>query len=252
MNNISDLSRKSFKAFPLDWDTEYFGVKSAKVILTDSTTKDEQNEILAYCSKFDFVTITNLNSKNENNVWIGKKTKAFLTDMNIQFTKQIKRQPHIIDKFTSVYNCFPKNEDILKIAQDAFLYSRFFNDPWLPKVQAQNIYVHWTKCAFNKPEKYFVIIKRNTQIAGYLLFSINLKDLFATIELIAVDEVFRGHNIGKSLITGLETFVYEKGIKTIKVGTQVDNVSATGFYLANGFQYVSCSSIYHYWPNKFV
>ncbi|OEF99883.1 hypothetical protein BHF71_01025 [Vulcanibacillus modesticaldus] len=250
MNNIAKLNSKSFEAFPLNWDTKYFGIKSAKVVLNDSISEVEQYEILDYCNKYDFVTITNLGNINQNNIWIGEKTKAFLTDMNIQFVKPINKQSSIVDEFTNVYNSFPRNENILNIAQKAFLYSRFFNDPYLPKEQARNIYVHWTECAFDKPEKYFVIVQRNGEIAGYLLFSMNLEYSFATIELIAVDDKFRGQNIGKLLIAGLEFFAHEKGIKLIKVGTQVDNVLAIKFYNASGFQYVSINSVYHYWPNK--
>ncbi len=227
MNNIAKHSSETFEAYPLDWDTKYFGVRSAKVVLKDSVSEAEQDKILNYCSRFDF-----------------------LTDMNIQFIKRINKQSKILDEFTNVYNSFPINEDVLKISQDAFLYSRFFNDPYLPKEKAQNIYVHWTNCAFENSEKYFVITEITNKVVGYLLFSINIKQSFVTIELIAVDKTFRGQNIGKLLIAGLEFFAYEKGIKLIKVGTQTDNVSAVRFYNACGFQYASCNSIYHYWPNK--
>jgi ribosomal protein S18 acetylase RimI-like enzyme len=250
MNNIAKHSSETFEAYPLDWDTKYFGVRSAKVVLKDSVSEAEQDKILNYCSRFDFVTINNLGNNKENNIWLGKKTKAFLTDMNIQFIKRINKQSKILDEFTNVYNSFPINEDVLKISQDAFLYSRFFNDPYLPKEKAQNIYVHWTNCAFENSEKYFVITEITNKVVGYLLFSINIKQSFVTIELIAVDKTFRGQNIGKLLIAGLEFFAYEKGIKLIKVGTQTDNVSAVRFYNACGFQYASCNSIYHYWPNK--
>jgi ribosomal protein S18 acetylase RimI-like enzyme len=250
MNNIAKLSSESFEAYPLGWDTEYFEVRSARVVLKDIIHEAEQDEILDYCSRFDFVTINNLGNNKENNIWIGKKTKAFLTDMNIQFVKQINIQSTIVDEFTNVYNSFPKNEDLLKIAQDAFLYSRFFNDSYLPKKKVQDIYVHWTNCAFNKSEKYFVITEINNKVAGYLLFSINVEQSFATIELIAVDKEFRGQNIGKRLISELELFVYGKGIKSIRVGTQVDNISAARFYNACGFQYTSCNSVYHFWPNE--
>ncbi|NPV45212.1 MAG: GNAT family N-acetyltransferase [Firmicutes bacterium] len=252
MNNISKLDSKTFELLPLDWDTDYFGVKSAKVVLKKKISKVEQDRILNYCHKFHFITISNLDNNNENNVWIGKRTKAFLTDLNIQFIKHINinTQSSTIDKFTNVYNSFPKNKDVLRIAQKAFLYSRFFNDPYLPKEKAQSIYLHWTDCAFNKPEKYFVITERNDKIAGYLLFFINFEKRYATIELIAVDEIFRSQSIGKSLIAKLEFFAFKKGIKSIKVGTQVDNVTAVRFYNACGFQYAGCSSIYHYWPGR--
>jgi len=57
-----------------------------------------------------------------------------------------------------------------------------------------------------------------------------------TIKLIAVGEKYTGQNIGKSLIRNLENYLYKKGVKTIKVGTQIDNIFATNFYIANGFK----------------
>lgn len=250
MNNTVKLGNKSSEIFPLNWDTDYFGIKSAKVILKDIVSEAEQCEIINRCNEFDFVTITNLNNHNKNNIWIGEKTDAFLTDLNIQFIKHVNNGLNSFDQYTYTNNSFPRNEKILKIAQNAFTTSRFYNDPYLPKEQAKNIYVHWTECAFNKAEKYFIVTEKQSEIVGYLLFSINFKSCFAIIELIAVDDAFRGQNIGKTLIAGIEDFIYKKGIRSIKVGTQVDNVSAIRFYNACGFQYVSCNSIYHYWPNR--
>jgi ribosomal protein S18 acetylase RimI-like enzyme len=247
MNTV--INKKSFEAFVLDWDTNYFNVKSAKVILKDNLSKNDKKEILEYCNNFEFITISNLNNNSENNIWIAQKTKSFLADMNVQFIKNIDKPSIKMDKFTNVYNLFPENEDLLNISKKSFLYSRFFNDPYLPKEKSQNIYLQWTKNSFNKLEKYFVITKINEKIAGYILFSMNLVNSFAIIELIAVDEKFRGKGIGKSLMTGLENFTYEKGVKVIRVGTQVDNISAIRFYNTCGFKYLNCNSIYHYWPN---
>lgn len=244
------LSGISFEAFPLVWDTDYFGVQSARVILKDAVSKSEQEKIIDYCSNFEFVTFSNLRNKQENNTWIGSDTTAFLTDLNMQFTKHIDEQSRVHDNFINIYNAFPRNEEVLKIAQHAYLYSRFFNDPWLPREKAQNVYVHWTSCAFNKPEKYFVIAEKNHKIIGYLLFFINEEHANAVIELIATSNLHRGQNIGGSLMANLESFAFEKGLKTIKVGTQADNILGVRFYNKCGFQYILCNSIYHYWPNR--
>ena len=249
MKNISKINSKYYEAYPLDWDTEYFGVKSAKVILKGNVSETEQNEILNFCSKYEFVSIFNLDNNSYNNFWIGKKTKAFLTDINIQFVKQINKKLISTDKFTNIYNSYTKNQDVLKIAKEAFLYSRFYNDPNLLKEKAQNVYCHWTECAFNKSDKYFIIAQRNGEVAGYLLFSINLEYSFATIELIAVRQKYKGQKVGRSLIINLENFAYENRIKFIKVGTQVDNISAVRFYNSCDFKYLGSRSIYHYWLN---
>lgn len=247
MDSLTKLSGENYECFPLDWDTEYFGVESARVNLKGVVTEEGQVEILDYCKAFEFVTISNIGNIKENNQWIGKSSSAFLTDINIQFIKNIKDEPSFLDKLTEAYKSYPRNGKILSIAESAFSYSRFFNDPSLPEKQAKNIYLHWTECAFNQDNKYFVVANRNNEVAGYILFSMNKEKQAVTIELIAVDEKFRGQRVGKSLISVVESLAYKNEIKNIKVGTQIDNASAIQFYISCGFQYVSCSSVYHLW-----
>ena len=250
INSMKKLWGKSFEAFTLDWDTIYFDVKSAKVILKEDVCEDERNKLMSYLNTFDFITIINLGNNYYNNLWIGKETRAFLTDINIQLIKQINNRPIQVDESTNVCVGYPRDEHILKIAKKSFIYSRFFNDPWLPEDKAKSIYVHWTECAFDKPDRYFIITKRQGKIAGYLIFSINLEIYLATIELVAVDDVYKGQNVGKSLIDELKIFACMRGIRSVKVGTQIENIIATKFYNRCGFQYASCNAVYHYWPQK--
>jgi ribosomal protein S18 acetylase RimI-like enzyme len=250
MNDILKLNEEYFECFPLEWDSDYFGLESARVVLKGIVNEEEQDRIIKYCKRFEFVTITNIGNCKENNHWIGKNTNAFLTDMNIQFIKSIDREPDFKDKFTKIHNSYYRDERVINIAQSAFQYSRFFNDPALPEVQAQNIYLHWTRCAFEKADKYFVIANRNDEVTGYILFSLEKSKSIATIELIAVDKKFRGQRVGKSLISQMESFAYNNGIKAIRVGTQIDNANAAQFYTCCGFKYINCSSVYHLWLSK--
>jgi dTDP-4-amino-4,6-dideoxy-D-galactose acyltransferase len=250
MSDSLKLKGEKYECFPLDWDTDYFKIKSARVILKGIISKEEQENILEYCKQFQFVTISNVGNLKENNHWIGNKAKAFLTDMNIQFTKKITEEPDFSDELSEIYKSYLRDGKVVSIAKSAFHYSRFFNDPDLPKEKAENIYLHWTECAFGQAGKYFVIAKRNGEVAGYILFSINKLGNSATIELIAVDEKFRGQKVGKSLVSRMESFMHTNGIEKINVGTQVDNITATNFYIASGFQYVSCSSVYHLWMDE--
>jgi ribosomal protein S18 acetylase RimI-like enzyme len=247
MLNLNKIVGINYECIPLAWDTDYFGIKSARINLASDVDEVGQNEIIDFCSKYDFITILNLNNIKDNNQWIGSKTTAFLADVNIQFLKELKGLPQIMDESTVVFRNYKRNEEIINIAGNSFMHSRFFNDPNLPIKEASNIYLHWTECAFENDDKYFVICKRDNQIAGYILFSINATDQTAIIELIAVHEYFRGQRVGKSLIQTMETYLIEKNIKKIKVGTQVDNVSAAQFYNSVGFKYVSCSAVYHLW-----
>ncbi len=239
------MSNKNYECKLLQWDTDYFGVNSARVNLNGIVDKKGQYEIIEFCKNYEFVTISNLDNIKENNYWIGKRTAAFLADMNIQFLKILGDKPDCQDKKTNVTNNLSRNEQIVDIARKSFNYSRFFNDPKLPQEQAKNIYLHWTECAFGQENKYFVISEREGNVAGYILFSLNEDS--SVIELIAVDEKYQGQRVGKSLIHTMESFVIDQGIQKIKVGTQVNNISATQFYTAMGFKYVSCGSVYHLW-----
>ena len=237
----------NFECIPLKWDTDYFGIQSARVNLTDIVDEVEQNQIFEFMKGFEFVTILNMNNASENNYWVGNRTNAFLADMNIQFVKVLENKPSFQDENTYVLNHQGRSDEIIDLSRCAFKYSRFFNDPKLPQVQAKNIYLYWTECAFNRDDKYFVVAKREEHVAGYILFSIHEHN--SVIELIAVDKKYQGQGVGTSLIYKMESFVMDKGIKKIKVGTQVDNISAIGFYHAVGFQYVNCGSVYHLWKS---
>lgn len=239
------MSNKNYELRSLQWDTDYFGVRSARVNLSGIVGKKGQDEILEFCKGYDFVTISNLNNIKENNHWIGNRTNAFLADLNIQFLKFLVDKSDYQDEKTYVVNSLSRDDRIVHISKKSFKFSRFFNDMKLSQEKAKEIYLYWTECAFGQKNKYFVISEREGTIAGYILFSFNEDS--SVIELIAVDEKYQGQKIGKSLIHAMELFVIDKGIRKIKVGTQVNNIYAAEFYNAMGFKYVSCSSMYHLW-----
>lgn len=239
------MSENNYECKFLEWDTDYFGVKSARVNLLGDVEEKGQEDILSFCKNYDFVTIANFENRNENNLWIGKNTAAFLVDVNIQFVKELHSLEKHSDDNTYVINNLLPNEEILEIAKKSFRYSRFFNDPNLTDNKSQNVYLHWTEGAFQKDSKYFVICEREDKIAGFLLFS--SEESFVTVELIAVDEAYQGQGVGKALIKAMESFVLDKDINKIKVGTQMNNIPAVQFYSKMGFTYVNCGSIYHIW-----
>lgn len=243
------MLNKNYECKSLKWDTDYFGINSARVNLSGVVDEQEQEKIIEFCKSYDFVTISNLGNIKENNHWIGTRTHAFLADMNIQFHKELTDKIDYRDERTYISNNLSRNAQIVDIARNSFNYSRFFNDPMLPEEQAKNIYNHWTDSAFNKENKYFVVYEREGSVKGYILFSIDEDS--SVIELIAVDENYQGQKVGKSMIQTMESFVMDQGINKIKVGTQLNNVLAAQFYTKMGFAYVSCGSTYHLWNGNY-
>lgn len=240
------MSKINYTIKELTWDTEYFGVSSARVDLWSVLSTLEQDELLGLIKDYDFTTIVNHNNTSENNYWIGLKSKAFLADVNVQFEKTVitSKKEELKDDVT-VSNNLVYNQVIVDIAKNSFNYSRFFNDPKLDFEKKKAIYSEWVTSSFNQENKYFVISKENANIRGFILFS--LSDGRCTIELISVEKRYQGQRIGKSMISALESFVIDKGIDIIKVGTQMNNYSALNFYISMQFKFVSCGSIHHLW-----
>ena len=245
------LSCEEFDASESMIDTQYFGIESAKVVLKKECLTDQaQNDFLNFSQAFEFVSITNKSNNPFNNRWLGEKTKSFLTDINMQLIKKVSiTEKHDAEKAEIVDN-FPEDNRIIQIAETSFGFSRFLNDPYLPIEKARRIYGDMTKNAFRKPGRFFAIIKRAGVINGYLLFSFNNQTLSSTLELVAIDQDYKGRGIGRLLITSMEYFVAKIGVDTIKVGTQLSNIDALKFYTSYGFKHFECNSIYHYWPSK--
>jgi ribosomal protein S18 acetylase RimI-like enzyme len=245
------LSCDDFEAFESTIDTEYFGIPSAKVILKKACV-DVQNQknLMSFSKDFQFITIINKANDPANNLWLGERTSAFLTDVNVQLRKNATATEKIDEHLLPALDHFPGEERVIQIAHTSFIFSRFLNDPYLPEEKARGIYADITKNAFGKPGRFFVVFRTAEVIYGFLLFSIDQPASCSTIELIAIDSTQKGRGIGRSLIRSMEHHVREAGIGAIQVGTQLDNISALKFYTSSGFHHFEKNSVYHYWPSK--
>ncbi|WP_188074705.1 GNAT family N-acetyltransferase [Planococcus sp. ANT_H30] len=231
----------------LPWDTEYFGVKSGKVVINEEIELHDIKEIIRLAEAYEFITINNINNQPLNNFLIGKYTNAFIVDTNVQFEMNVQHKKG--ENYFDAMDTYKKNIDLIKIAENSFNFSRFYNDPFLNIQLSKQLYSNWINNSFSKKEKYFIVAEVNEEILGYLLFSFNKSDAL-TIELISLDKTAQGKGIGTKLLDSLVYFAGNNNIHKIKVGTQIDNLQAINFYMKKGFSLSSKSSIYHFWPRK--
>lgn len=238
----------------LEWDTNYFGIKSARVTLKNKINRDEWIKIRNLIVENDFVVIDNINNDSANNFFISNLLGVFLTDINFQFIKKINRNENTEcceDDNIVVKNNMKYDKQIVNISEDSYKYSRFFNDPFLDKVKAKNIYSHWVESSFLKENKYFLYYCDSTDILGYILFSVDTDNNKGIIELISVKENMKDKTIGTRMMSHLEKYLMNNfsNINMLQVGTQSNNIKAINFYIKNGFKVKELRSVYHYWPN---
>lgn len=227
----------------LNWDTDFFGVTSAKAILHRPLTLNDWDELKTRFNGYQFISIINQNSEPINAQLIGKDTSAYLSDVNIQFEKKIVGLNEMPNNVT-FYQALNRNDQIIEIAD--FQFSKFTEDPELAKRGGEQVYHQWLINAFEKQNKFFALSKdENSDINGFLLFSFS--DDKCVIELIAVSQKETKGGIGTSLFKAVEYTAHHQGIKEIRVGTQVRNMGAVNFYHKVGCKQVGCHQVYHLW-----
>lgn len=240
---IDKNKEKEVTFYELQWDTEYFGVTSAKAILHKPLTQDKWNDLKDGFKDYKFISIVNNNSEPINSQFIAKDTPAFLADVNIQFKKQL-RNSYENPKNIEIYQAFHRNERIIEIAN--FQFSKFTEDPKLDKSGGDKVYHQWIINSFEEPDKFYALSQNaKGEINGFLLHSYS--DDVCIIELIAVSQDATNGGVGTNLFKAVEHEAYQRGCKEIRVGTQVRNMGAINFYHKAGCKQIGCHQVYHLW-----
>lgn len=240
------LDNKKYKVNNLKWDTDYFGVNSGRVDLFDSVSDEEYEDIKKKICEYKFVTIVNHGNININNEYISKLENVVLRDVNVQLTKKSEGKVNGCAN-VNISNKVENNEKLLQICRDSFVYSRFFNDTNLSQEKSKDMYYNWLKNSFKKEDKYICVYSECGVDLGFLLFSYDKDKSIATIELIAVDKQHSKNGIGKELMNAFEHYVNDRKIRSLEVGTQLNNVVAQNFYISCGYRIANYNSIYHVW-----
>lgn len=229
--------------YKLHWDTEFFGIKSAKAILHKALTIEQWDELKLLFHDYQFVSIENCNLEPANAQLIGKETNAFLADVNIQFSKQLEGVVNKSERIT-IKHSLKKDERILEIAN--FKFSKFIEDPELAKRGGEKVYYQWALNSFEKPNKIFALSRdKNEDINGFLLHSYSKET--CRVELIALSKNATGCGIGTRLFDAVEHSAFKKGYQIINVGTQLRNTGAINFYHKIGYKQIGCNQVYHLW-----
>lgn len=229
--------------YDLKWDTEFFGVNCARAILHRPLKFNEWAELKVRFKDYQFISIQNQNSEPINAQRIGKDTSAFLSDVNIQFVKNIN-PPHEMPKNVTVHRALERNDQVIAMAN--FQFSKFTEDRELAKRGGDQVYRQWILNSFGKTDKFYALSKdEKSDINGFLLYSF-LNDA-CVIELIAVSQTVTKSGVGTSLFRAAEYSTHKHGYSEIRVGTQLRNMGAINFYHKVGCRQVGCHQVYHLW-----
>lgn len=229
----------------LQWDSNFFGFKVAKINDFDSVNEFNlvREELQKEQVKLAYV-FCEPNSKSDQ---ILKSSDVFLADEKVTFSRFIEVSKDNSNASIEEYIEGIVNDKMLDIAIQTSEYSRFRVDVNFKNEEFKKLYYQWIKNAVEDRNtgKLFVY-QENTVLKG-LIYLKEINDKIGNISLIGVDEGYRGEQIGTKLIEKATSYFSKLGKKEVQVVTQKANVLACNFYTKNGFQIIDTVNVYHLW-----
>ena len=225
----------------LNWDSDFLGFEVGSILIV----KDDPS-----------FTIEKYNYNDYKLIYLFKPSHFQLTKIDSQCLVDVKRlykidldkiEPFLVNNNDiSVYSHSIASDELIDLCISSGEYSRYKLDANFDSAVYPSLYKLWVTNALNrnKNEKVF-ICKVDGLLAGMIIVSFTLK--LATIEILAVNEKYRGRGIAKSLIDISIKESVNQGCTDLYVSTQQKNLSSCGLYESVGFKLESSTEVYHFW-----
>jgi len=229
----------------LDWDTEFFGVRIAKIEgahLTDKTiakslqwSRDHRVTCLYFLCASD----------DDQSISIAEQNGFHLVDVRMELSW--RAQAVIYDSKIEVRR-FQLSDlpQLQQIASGAYRSTRFYYDPHFPRTKSSELYREWiTKSCESRADAVFVAPHQDA-VGGFITCHLESPQQ-GRIGLVGVNEAARGAGIGQALIKAAQRYFSDQGVDEAFVVTQGRNIAAQRLYQANGFRSHSTHLWYHKW-----
>lgn len=232
----------------LEWDSNFFGIKICRIdveshediILVPSLMDSLKSE--SYDLIYVFVNDYQLHFDDE----LLTKYGGCLVDEKVIYSKYLCSDQIAIDENIESWKDGMDIEKLYKLSIQSGAFSRYCTDSKIGYENFIRLYHLWIDNSIAREIADDIFVYQIDQsICGFVTVTYTLDKV--VIGLIAVDESYRGRNIGSSLISYVEKEASYRMIKTLDVATQKINKQACSFYVKNSMQVKRIINIYHFW-----
>ncbi len=233
----------------LDWDSEFFGYRIARVTVNSLDLATMQN-ITAWCTDHAVDCLYFLaDSDHTETVQVAEENSFHLVDIRISLVKCISVGPESDTNIADSVIRLSTNDDLpflRAIAKKNYQDSRFYYDPNIPTFRCEAFYETWIEKSCHGYADVVLVAAFQGKPVGYISCHV-LERSQGKIGLVGVDGAIQGKGIGKSMImTSLQWFA-EHNISCIRVATQGRNTKAQQLYQSCGFRTQAVQLWYHKW-----
>lgn len=229
----------------LEWDTEFFGFRVGRIsgpVIEDAQVEHIQSLVQQRESKLTYLSSAVPLPESIHHI---HGLDISLVDRKTTYVKKVDSGAYSSWSIASL-QAEDANETLLQLAIQSGVYSRFNVDQRISQERFEELYRRWMINSLNRTiAKDVLVVRVEQDIAGFV--TIGEKNQRADIGIIAVDGVFRGQGLGRSLMKAAEHWAHQWGYDTIQVVTQGENIPACQLYESCGYQVDSIEFFYHIW-----
>ncbi|MCS7027578.1 MAG: GNAT family N-acetyltransferase [Bacteroidia bacterium] len=228
----------------LSWDSEFFGYKVGQIILHTESIFSEKWIEHARKEGYKLLYIRCVPEHPQEKKIEGMG--GILVDEKVTFCQRIPQSPFEYTSSIKLYQEKTPTPQILQLALDSGIYSRFKIDKNFKNNEFQRLYEVWIKNSTEgKIAKHVIIYQKGNETVG--LLTLGEKNNRADIGILAVNPQHRREGVGKQLVQKAFELSLQMGHTYIQVVTQKANQNACKFYEKVGFSVDTIEHIYHLW-----
>ncbi len=247
MNSLNSAIADHPSAVLDAWLSDALGKKSYRLSamdLSSSPLRDHLHEVLLRLPQEPLFIYAKVPTDAHHTTRFLEDEKFRLIDTNIVFDKKRTVGQSLGSVCTIRFARSEDKDHVEALARRSFSCSRFHRDSAIDRIVADNIKARWAAGYFlGERGDQMVIAESGNQLVGFLQLIMDEGDTLI-IDLIAVDERFRGQGIAADMIHYAENQIERCG--HVRVGTQVANASSIHCYEKAGFRHFSSSYVFHF------
>jgi dTDP-4-amino-4,6-dideoxy-D-galactose acyltransferase len=234
-------------AHVLPWDSEFFGLKIARLDGPDLSPSALRERLTALRS--DEVKLVYWAASGELDATTAHGLGGRLVDRKTTFVSDLRALPRIeavgVESLGAISSPIPPSvlEDL---AVQAGEFSRFAIDPRIPQERFATLYRIWMRRSLSGELAREVLVAREAdRVMGFV--TVGEKGEQADIGLLAVGVDFRGRGLGRSLVRAAQAWGQSQGFDFGRVVTQGNNHAGCKVYESCGYAVSSVDFFYHFW-----
>ena len=132
------------------------------------------------------------------------------------------------------------------IARKGFTYGRYVADPRFKRGLGHQIYGAWAANSCRGYADVVIVYETNEEVCGFATGKVDPSGQTARVGLLAVKTSMRNSGIGVALLAKAVLWCAERGVDTIRVGTEKPNVEVSRIYRHFGFELEDSGLVLHW------